>query len=209
MKICGLRSAEQVAMICEAGGDAVGINFWPNSKRYLSPGEAELWLGEFAGAICRVGLFVDASHEEVERVVDLGVLDALQFHGDESAQFVEEAAGFGLPILRAIGVGETGLIRPVEEAGTDYLLLDAFAPEEKGGTGRTFRWDLFRKAVEDHPEQTFFLAGGLTPENVGRAIREAQPHAVDTASGVESAPGVKDEALVRDFMAAVREAVES
>jgi phosphoribosylanthranilate isomerase len=143
--------------------------------------------------------------EEIEAVVDLGVLDALQLHGIADPAFIEEAATFGLPVIQAIGVGEDGPLAAPANFPTPWILLDAHVPGAFGGTGTAFSWDQFRVIAQAHPAQRFLLAGGLTPENVAQAIAMAQPYAVDTASGVESAPGVKDPARMQAFLNSVRE----
>ena len=204
VKLCGFTSAPSAEAAIDAGADAIGINFWPGSKRFIAPAEAAPWLGALAGRVCRVGLFVNPSMEEIEAVVDLGVLDALQLHGITDPAFIEEAATFGLPVIQAIGVGEQGPLVAPSQFPTPWILLDAHVPGAFGGTGQTFSWDQFHEVAATHPNQRFLLAGGLTPDNVADAIRIAQPYAVDTASGVESSPGVKDPARMRAFVAAVR-----
>lgn len=204
VKICGLTNAENALSVVEAGADAIGINFWPKSKRYIDPAAAAEWLGELAGRVCRIGLFVNATLDEIEAAVDHSVLDALQLHGDETPEFCEEVSAFGLPIIKAIPVRGDAPVADLTEFPTDKILLDAYAPGEFGGTGKSFRWDVAELLLAAHPGVFFMLAGGLTPENVGDAVKAVHPHAVDTASGVESAPGVKDPALVRAFVGAAK-----
>jgi len=205
IKICGLTSGENAQDIVAAAVDAIGVNFWPRSKRYVEPERAADWLGELAGAVCRVGVFVNPGFEEVEELVDRCVLDAIQLHGEESPGFVDKTAAFGLPVIKAFGVAEEAPIEQIRDFPEGPVLLDAHAPVEKGGTGRTFRWDLFRQVAEAFPDRFCILAGGLTPENVSRAVVEARPHAVDVAGGVECSPGIKDPERVRELVARVRE----
>lgn len=204
IKVCGLTSGEDACAVVDAGADAIGVNFWQRSKRYIGMDRAAPWLGELGGSVCRVGLFVNASLEEIEEAVDQGVLDALQLHGEEAPEFAAEVMAFGLPVIKAIGVDQAAPIPEARAFSTRHLLLDSFAPLEKGGTGRTFRWDLFRETAEALADRFCILAGGLTPENAASAIEQARPHAVDVAGGVESAPGVKDPERVRAFVRAVR-----
>lgn len=204
VKVCGLTTAANAQAVVAAGADAIGVNFWPGSKRFVEPAQAAGWLGELGGMVCRVGLFVDASYEAIAAIVDWGVLDALQLHGEESPELLEQIAAFGLPVIRAIGVDQSPPVAAVRAVATPFILLDTHVPGQRGGTGRTFRWDLFRATAEEFPRKFFILAGGLTPENVGLAVAEARPHAVDVAGGVESAPGVKDPDKVRALVQAVR-----
>lgn len=204
VKLCGFTELSSARAAIEAGADAIGLNFWPGSKRFVAPGEAASWLGTLAGQVCRVGLFVKPAMEEIEVAVDLGVLDALQLHGVPDPAFVREAGTFGLPVIQAIGVGEEGPLVSPSAFPTPWILLDTHVPGAFGGTGQTFSWARFSEIARAHPDQRFLLAGGLTPGNVAEAIRAARPHAVDTASGVESGPGIKDPDRMRAFMAAVR-----
>ncbi len=205
VKLCGFTSLESARDAIAAGADAIGINFWPGSKRFLAPPLAAPWLGPLAGQVCRVGLLVDPALEEIEAIVDLGVLDALQLHGVTDPAFFEEATSFGLPVIQAIPVGPDGPLQDPADFPTPWILLDTHVPGAFGGTGTTFGWDTFRAIAAGHPEQRFILAGGLTPENVADALRATHPyaHAVDTASGVEFPPGQKDPAPMRQLVATV------
>jgi phosphoribosylanthranilate isomerase len=205
VKICGLTSGENARAVVEAGADAIGVNFWPGSQRFVPMAAASSWLGELGGVVCRVGLFVNATCKEIAEAVDVGVLDALQLHGEESPELVAEVKTFGLPVIKAVGVDREPPVAAVRAFATRFILLDTHAPVEKGGTGRTFRWDLFRDTADEFQDRFFILAGGLTPENAALAMVEARPHAVDVAGGVESAPGVKDPEKVRALVRAVRD----
>jgi len=204
VKICGITTGKDAHALVEAGVDAIGVNHWPKSKRYISPEESAPWLGEFAGAITRIGLFVNATLDEIEEAVDFCVLDALQLHGDESPEFCMEVAAFGLPIIKAIGVKDGEPVTSPSSFPTKKILLDAYAPTEYGGTGRTFEWEAARKVKESLKDGFLILAGGLTPENTAEAIKAVRPNAVDIASGVESAPGIKDMTKVTALMQAMK-----
>jgi phosphoribosylanthranilate isomerase len=206
VKLCGFTSESDAAAALDAGADALGINFWPGSKRFVPPDNASPWLGRLAGRICRVGLFVEPDLDQIAATVDLGVLDALQLHGVTDPDFVEDTMSYGLPVILALAMGPDG---PTQDPGrfpTRWMLLDTHVPGAFGGTGRTFDWAAFSRVAAAHPDRRFLLAGGLTPENVRAAIRATAPHlhAVDTASGVESSPGVKDAGRMRAFVDAVR-----
>lgn len=204
-KICGITTAEDAQAIVSQGADAIGINFWPRSKRYVALTEAADWLADLAGEVTRVGVFVNATQAELEKAFAAGCLDALQLHGDESPVFVRGLLAQGIPVFKALGGKDEGVLAEVRaySGHCDAILLDAYAPTEYGGTGETMDWALGRTVVEAEPTRRVVLAGGLVPENVAAAIAQVGPFAVDVASGVESVPGVKDLEKVRDFLAAV------
>lgn len=201
VKVCGLRSIEQSEAVIEAGADAIGFNFWPKSKRYLKPAD---WLEEVVGAT-RVGLFVNAEIDEISEIYNRGLFDVAQLHGDESPEFLTALCASGVPAFKAMGVKNRDTLDLVEDYPGSLILLDAYAPVERGGTGETMDWTLGREAVERFPDRKIFLAGGLRPETVAAAVAQVRPDGVDVASGVESGtPGVKDLAKVRDFVAAAK-----
>ena len=204
-KICGITTAADAQAIVFQGADAIGINFWPRSKRYVALTEAADWLADLAGEVTRVGVFVNATQAELEKAFAAGCLDALQLHGDESPAFVDALLAQGVPVFKALGGKDEGVVAEVRAFSgyRDAILLDAYAPTEYGGTGETMDWTLGRTVVEVEPTRRVVLAGGLVPENVAAAIAQVQPFAVDVASGVESGPGVKDLVKVKDFLAAV------
>lgn len=206
VKICGVTRADEAHAIVDAGVDALGINFWPNSKRYLPLDQATPWLRELADTVPRVAVTVNAPDTTLRAIRDSGVIDWIQLHGDETPDRVASLRQEGLPVFKALGVRD----RTALEAAADYdsptLLLDAYAPGTYGGGGETMDWTLGADAVRRWPDRQILLAGGLTPENVAAAIRQVRPAAVDVASGVESRPGRKDLARTRDFIAAARAA---
>lgn len=202
-KVCGLTRADQARAIVDMGVDAIGINFWPKSKRYIALGDARDWLAELAGAVTRVGVFVNAGVAELESAFASGLLDALQLHGDESPEFVAKLIERGLPVFKAHGGKDESLIDEAANFRGATILLDAYAPTEYGGTGATMDWSLGARVVKAAPERQVILAGGLTAENVATAIEQVHPFAVDVASGVESTPGIKDLAKVEAFLAKV------
>ena len=149
----------------------------------------------------RVGVFVDAEEDFVLRAIGEAGLTMLQFHGDEPPEFCTQ---FGLMSMKAFRIRDEKSLEELPKYQTDAYLLDAFSPEARGGTGEKFNWDL---AVEAQKfGKPIFLAGGLTPENVAEAVRKVQPFGVDVSSGVESAPGKKDHAKVKAFIAAAKAA---
>jgi len=202
VKICGITSAADAAVCAEAGASAIGINFWPESKRFHSLAAARAWLPGFTGGPARVALFVNAALTEIRETVDSALFEAIQLHGDESPDFCAAVRALGLPVIRGLTLRSAGDLFLLEEHPADAFILDAWSPGEYGGTGRLSDWPLAAEAVRRFPDKTLLLSGGLTPENVSAAVREVQPFGVDVASGVESAPGLKDHAKIRAFLAA-------
>ena len=200
VKICGITNLEDALAAVEAGADALGFNFYRKSPRYLTAREAGRIVERLPARVLCVGVFVDEDAEEVRRVVKEAGLGAAQLHGDESADYCR-GLGCGMTI-KALRVGEGFEVERVAQVGADAVLLDAFAGEAFGGTGRTFDWEVARRARTLVPK--LFLAGGLTPLNVAEAVRAVRPFAVDVCSGVEAAPGRKSAALVKNFIEAAR-----
>ncbi len=203
IKICGFTEPGLAAAAAEAGADALGFNFWPNSKRYVPASEFSRWALDLPAGAERVGVFVNAEPGAVLALLESGAIHAAQFHGDETADYCRDFAG-RWPCLRALAVRDEASLDRGGEIGTPAVLLDAYCPGEYGGGGTPFDWELGRRFVQRHPDLRVALAGGLTPGNVAGAIRGVRPAAVDVASGVESAPGVKDIDAMKRFVAAVR-----
>jgi phosphoribosylanthranilate isomerase len=215
IKICGLTSAEDAALVAAAGADAVGLNFYPQSPRFLAPPAAERIVEALPRGVVKVGLFVNAAADEICRTFDRLGLDLVQLHGDEPPGLLAQLGD--RPVMRAFRVGPDGLA-PVErylaECGRlgclpRLVLVDAHVRGLYGGSGKLADWDAIRHYPADGSLPPLVLAGGLSPENVGEAVRTVHPAGVDTASGVESSPGRKDPALVRRFVAAALDAFAS
>lgn len=200
VKVCGITRLEDALACVEAGVDAVGFNLWPGSKRHVPLARAAQIAVVLPERVLRVGVFVRAPPEEVQAAVSALGLGAVQLHGDEDPADYARAGAALWQVLRV----ESALPSSVSPAAAE-LLLDARV-DGFGGSGRSFDWSLARGARRFGVP--FWLAGGLSPRNVGEAVRRAAPTGVDVASGVESSPGVKDPALVRAFVAAVRAAEE-
>jgi len=199
VKICGLREPEHARIAAQAGADAIGLVFYAPSPRFVTVQQAGQVAAALPPYVMAVGLFVNAPEVEVRRVLAGVRLDLLQFQGDEAPEFCES---FGVPYVRAVRMeAETDL---VEYAGrfsrAKALLLDAHVPGQPGGTGRTFDWAVIPR---DFPVP-LILSGGLTSENVARAVREVKPWAVDVSSGVETGRGSKDPRKIVDFIRSVR-----
>lgn len=201
VKICGITRLEDARLAVELGAAALGFNFYPRSPRYIEPGRAAEIIRHLPPFVASVGVFADECNEaHVAAVAREAAVTAIQLRGPKLPATNRALAGY--PLILAVGVGER--LNPDEfgrlRAGA--FLLDALDSKLLGGTGRTFDWRLAREAKQ---YGNIILAGGLTPENVSQAIREVRPFAVDVASGVESAPGVKDAAKLRAFFAAAGE----
>lgn len=202
IKICGITRQQDAVAAIDAGADALGLNFVPNSPRRLSTRDAALISSGVRGKVLRVGLFVDAPRDEVARVLDEVELDLLQFHGDESP---EECASYGKPYMKAIRVRGPLDICALEAAYQDAccFLLDAYVPGMAGGTGKRFDWRLWPRDAK----KKLVLAGGLTVENVAEAITQTRPWGVDVSGGVEGEiRGEKDAQVISRFISEVRRA---
>jgi phosphoribosylanthranilate isomerase len=195
VKICGVTTVKDALLCAEAGADAIGLNLWSGSKRGIALARAAEISGALPPAVLKVGVFVNAGRPAIERAIAGASLDAIQLHGDETP---EECRGFAVPVIKAIRVTSGGESpRAVAERFVvDYILLDAAESGTYGGAGRAFDWQLAAGVAPGR----LFLAGGLHPENVATAIRIVRPYGVDTASGVEIAPGHKDPKRVREFI---------
>ena len=199
VKICGITSVADGLLAAGAGADMIGLMFYESSPRHITLAQAAEISRALPPFVLRVGVFVNPDEALVTSAIRECGLSLLQFHGDETSDFCTQ---FGVMSLKALRVRDAESLQPLEQFKTDAFLLDAYAQSGLGGTGEKFNWDL---AVEAQKfGKPIFLAGGLTPENVADAVRQVHPFAVDVSSGVESAPGKKDEAKVRAFIAAVR-----
>jgi len=207
VKICGLRDAAHVAAAAKAGAAYVGFNFFSKSPRYVSVDEAQTLAVDAPLGIAKVALTVNADNAFLDEIVERVPLDMMQLHGSESVERVAEIrTRYGLPVMKVIGVADEGDLAAVSEYSkvADQLLIDAKPPKDAelpGGNGLSFDWRLIAGRRWSVP---WMLAGGLTPLNVAEAISMTGAKQVDVASGVETAPGVKDEALIADFIMAAR-----
>ena len=202
VKICGVTRLEDARRAANLGAWALGMIFWPGSARACPLGEAELIGAEMHRRVEVVGVFVNASLDEVAELADRCRLDILQLHGDEGPAFCREAARrTGARVMKAARVHAAAQVQALRAFHTDLHLLDAYSPRSPGGTGESFDWELAR-LHPNHPPMV--LSGGLNADNVGQAIDVARPYAVDVASGTEASPGVKDPAKLEAFFAAVQ-----
>lgn len=198
IKVCGVTTVSDALMCVAAGVDAIGLNFWPKSVRRCDEETARQIVQAVAGTTLMVGVFVDADVAEVERIRDQVGLGCVQLHGSESPEML---AHFLPHAYKALRVRGPAVREEAARFGGEYVLLDAYVPGMPGGTGATFDWAL---AAELARERKVTLAGGITPENAAEAARKVRPFCIDVASGVESAPGIKDRSMVEALVRAVR-----
>ena len=205
VKICGLRTTADVAACAAAGAAYIGLNFFPPSPRFLTLDQGRALSLAAPDGLAKVALVVDAEDETLDAIVDAMPLDMLQLHGKESPDRVAELrARYGLPVMKVLGVAGEGDLAALMDYSlvADQLLIDAKAPKDSilpGGNGLSFDWRLVAQRRWLRP---WMLAGGLTVQNVAEAVRLTNVRQVDVASGVESAPGIKDPAKIAAFIAA-------
>lgn len=201
IKICGIKTVQDALAAMNAGADMIGFNFYPKSPRYLEVSQCRDIMGVMRkyGHMQYIGVFVNSPLEDIHATMDTLGLSFAQLHGDESIEMLNALEGKAFKAFR--GEVDEKLIVKNEPA----FLIDAMVKDAYGGTGMKADWSMASELAKSHK---FLLAGGLTPENVGVAVKQVRPWGVDVASGVESSPGVKDEAKMIEFVKAVR-AVEN
>jgi phosphoribosylanthranilate isomerase len=193
VKICGICDLDGAVAAVEAGADMIGFHFCPSDRR-VSPDDARAILEELSVRPAIVGVFIDESPDEVRRIAGYLDLDLLQLHGSEAPGF--EA---GRPVMKVLKIRDGQV--PDADAWPDPIMLDSWSADHRGGTGRTWDWELARPLMGS---RKVFIAGGLEPGNVGKVVSELKPYGVDVSSGVESRVRVKDPDKVRAFVRAVR-----
>ncbi|MBT5926249.1 MAG: phosphoribosylanthranilate isomerase [Verrucomicrobia bacterium] len=199
IKICGITSLEDALFASECGVDALGFMFYEPSKRFVEIEAARRICQALPPLVSKVGVFVNASREQVDHTQKVCGLDVLQFHGEESPDWCQQ---FDAKTMKAFRVGDQTSLEAIGSYAVDAWLVDSYQPGERGGTGHAFQWDLL---TEVRPyAKPLFLAGGLTEDNIQAAIREVQPFGVDVSSGVESTPGRKCPAKVASFVRKVQ-----
>lgn len=201
VKICGVARIEDAVTAAQCGAHAIGLVFYRPSPRYVAPSLAGEIIRALPPFVTAVGLFVDATAQEVRETLAAAPVGLLQFHGAESPAFCRQ---FGLPYMKAVRVraGADLLQYAHDYHDAKALLLDAFVEGTHGGTGQSFDWSLIPRALP----LPIVLSGGLDAGNVAQAIQQVRPWAVDVSSGVEAAPGIKDAAKIAAFISGVRNA---
>lgn len=201
VKICGLTTAQDAELVVRAGASALGLNFVPSSKRKVTVERALSIVNHVRGqglAVSFIGVFANQAQAEVLDTARRLSLDGIQLHGDESPEELDSYLAAGSAAFKAVRIGARSDVDLARTYGGHLLLVDAKVGGELGGTGHVFDWSLITDLVR---ERRVVLAGGLRPDNVHAAVAQVNPYGVDTASGVEVAPGIKDEALLRQFIA--------
>jgi len=199
IKICGITRVEDARIAVELGADAIGLVFYAPSPRSVGLDQARAIVAAIPPFVTIVGLFVDPAQDQVGSVLRRCSLGLLQFHGDEAPDFCN---GFGLPYIKAARVrADADLVQYLSPYhAAQGWLLDAYHEQLYGGTGESFDWKLIPRNLA----RPVILSGGLTPDNVGAAVRQVRPWAVDVSGGVEAAKGIKDAAKIAAFIAGVR-----
>lgn len=200
IKICGITNKQDAVAAAELGVDMMGFVFYPKSKRYIDPVIAEDIINELPAGIEKVGVFVDAPKEDIIRIAEDARLTMFQFHGNETPDFC------GLfrdrhKIIKAFRLKTEKDLEKINDYNVDFVLLDTYKADLKGGTGTVFNWKMLEGFEILRP---MILSGGLNPDNVSAAISQVAPYGVDVSSGIESAPGKKDIILMKKFVENVR-----
>lgn len=202
VKICGITNLADALAAVAAGADALGFNFYPRSPRYVTPETARIIVDRLPAEVLTVGVFVNEELDVVENIAAVAGISALQLHGSESPEYCRELKGHYL--IKVFATGAEFEPQKVLDYDVQAIMIDAFDKKTFGGTGKVSDWSVARKARELFSR--LFLAGGLSAENVGAAIKQVDPYAVDACSLIESEPGRKDHVRMHAFVAAVRAA---
>jgi phosphoribosylanthranilate isomerase len=199
VKFCGIKNELDARAAIECGADALGFNLYPGSTRFIQWQREQAWIRELPAEISRIAVVVNPTLDEAWRLLEMDIFDGLQLHGEESREFCESLANNHKPVLKALRLKNVELLQRLSDYPVFGFLLDSHREGAFGGTGERFEWTLLKRAHLDKP---LIVAGGLTPENVGNAVRELRPHAVDVATGIENEGGGKDRKKMQDFVAA-------
>ena len=199
VKICGLKRPEDISYVNEVKPDYIGFVF-ADSRRQVSVEQAESLSRQLNPGIIPIGVFVNDQIDKIAYLLDENIIQAVQLHGDEDNSYIKELRTLvkGKPIIQAVRIKDKSSLVRAGESIADYLLLDTYSPHTAGGTGETFNWDM----IEDI-QKPYFLAGGLTVENVEEAVRKSNPYCLDLSSGVETNQ-VKDRDKIMEVVLKIR-----
>ena len=207
VKICGITNEQDALWVANLGADFIGLNFYKGSERKVSLEMAEKIVNGLPAFIKTVGIFVDEDVKTLKKIAAKCRLNMVQLHGNESPEYCAEihAVQGELKVIKAFRIKDEARLERIPEYAsfTDYYLLDAYVPDQLGGTGQIFNWELAVKAKA--LGKPVFLSGGLTPDNLKEAIDKVKPFAVDVASGVEKTSRRKDYDKMKDFIQKARE----
>ncbi len=204
VKICGLTNEADARAAVAVGASALGFNTWREGRRYIDLGQAAAWIGALPPFVTKVALLVNATLEEARRTARYPFIDALQLHGDETADYCQALAQAGRPIIKAVRARTEEDLDGLERYPTTHFLIDAHCAGQFGGTGRAADVALALSFRERYPGFSLILAGGLSAENVAEKVRQVRPAGVDVSSGVERTPGQKDREKMRAFVQAAQ-----
>ncbi|SVB72289.1 uncharacterized protein METZ01_LOCUS225143, partial [marine metagenome] len=198
IKVCGTTNLKDALFAVESGVDAIGFIFYKKSPRYILQKDAKDIVAKLPPFVETVGVFVNETSDRVNRIAEQCKLTAIQLHGDESPAFCRRIKR---RVIKAFRVKDTNSFKGMADYDVSGFLLDSYNEESKGGTGKTFDWNLALRAKKQGP---IILAGGLNPYNVYTAIHRVKPYGVDVCSGVEKSPGIKDSVKIDEFIKSVR-----
>jgi len=193
IKVCGITNIEDALAAIDYGADALGFVFFKDSPRYIQPEKAREIISYLPPFVTTVGVFVNEEMVNMRRVIEVSAIDVLQLHGDESPQI----CSIWHRVIKVFRVRDFMNLKPLEKWSVSAFLLDTYSPKSFGGTGQTFNWDI---ALEAKRYGKVILSGGLTPDNIEKAIRWVRPYAVDVSSGIEERKGVKNLKKMRAFI---------
>jgi phosphoribosylanthranilate isomerase len=202
VKVCGITNLADAEKALEFGADALGFNFYPPSPRYIRQENALAVLQRLPKTSCNIAVFVNEPKEKVRKIIAQGELadgqaySALQFHGEENQEYCR---GWSMQVIKAFRVKEKKSLKGMEQFPADFYLLDSWSAGY-GGSGAGFSWEW----LDGLNAEKLILSGGLSIENVGEAIRRIHPYGVDVCSGVETRPGIKDHAKLKEFILAAK-----
>ena len=198
IKVCGTTNLKDALFAVDSGADAIGFIFYKKSPRYILQKDAKDIVAKLPPFVETVGVFVNETSDRVNRIAEQCKLTAIQLHGDESSAFCRRIKR---RVIKAFRVKDNNSFKGMADYDVSGFLLDSYNEESKGGTGKTFDWNLALRAKKQGP---IILAGGLNPYNVYTAIHRVKPYGVDVCSGVEKSPGIKDSVKIDEFIKSVR-----
>lgn len=204
VKICGITNLEDALLSVKFGADALGFNCYEKSPRYISPERAREIVDQLPVDLLKVGVFVNEGLDKIMETIRIAGLNTIQLHGEETPEFINDLRGrTSLRIIKAFRVSPEFEPEDVLKYDIDAVLLDAYSERERGGTGETFDWNVAKKVSEIFPKM--YLAGGLSDENVTKAIEFVRPYGIDACSKLESAMGNKDKQKLERFIHAAKQ----
>lgn len=209
VKICGITNEPDALAAIEAGADALGFNVVARSKRCIDLDAAAAWIRKLPKNVWKVAVTADPNWEDACRIGQLPFIDALQLHGNESAEFCRRLRDAGIAFAKALPVSHSQSLGPIPDFSTDTIILDSACSAGFGGSGKTFPWKFAWQFTQKHRKLNLILAGGLNPSNVAEAVTIVHPRGVDVTTGVEEKAGRKDPDLVKAFIDAARRAARS